>query len=659
MSVLIVLSLSLSLGCKKNDDSKKYLVVFESNGGSDVADQSVKDGSKLTKPANPVKADFVFNGWYEDVSLQTKWDFDNGIVTGDMFLYAGWIEDGYVIKFETNGGSLIPDQIVGKDGGKATQPGETYKTNSIFAGWYKDADLKTLWDFNETVTGDMTLYAGWYVGGNYNIVTFGAVPDGKTLNTRAIQAAIDRCSTDGGGQVIVPRGVFITGTVFLKDGVTLHLEKNAVLKGSPNPKDYAPSNIIKATRARNIGITGQGVIDGNGYTWYSNTSVTYHGEYSGPLITFDDCHIIHIENVWLQYSASWTLVLRGCSKIAIRGVTIRNPLHATNSDGIDIVASSDIIISDCDIYGQDDAIVLKHDAQEYANKTCENITVTNCILTSRYSCFKIGTETVYGFRNIVFSNSTIRSAKATDSLAHVAALGAPLKPVSGISINTADGSTIDGLTITNISMDAVRNPIFLRLCGRLRNNNLSPKQPGALRNVIISNITVGSAEWPVMITGIYDGARYWNIENVTLSNLNIGFTGGVTNTEYPEIVVPEDPTGAPDALTWFYSSLPNTIVCYPACGFFVRHVRGLDLQNIRIRMEANDIRPAMIFDDVKDLNVNNFRVDKLTGHSAIRLTGVDDAIFRDLSLPGTTQYDFCLRGTNNRLEYQSARVHNH
>ena len=245
---------------------------------------------------------------------------------------------------------------------------------------------------------------------NFNIMDLGAKPDGITLCTNLIQKAVDDCSASGGGTVTIPPGVFLTGTILLKNNVILHLENGAVLLGSAKIEDYEPGNLIRALEAENIGITGNGVIDGQGHMFWIPTgkktfrpgiyTFAHNNPSPGILIHLEGCKNVIIENVTLKGSESWTLHLLGCDEVLVSGIKIRNPLHGPNTDGIDIHACSNVRISDCDIYTNDDAIVLKNRHPKYYGKACENITITNCILTTISNGFKIGTESISDFRNI-------------------------------------------------------------------------------------------------------------------------------------------------------------------------------------------------------------------------------------------------------------------
>ncbi len=474
---------------------------------------------------------------------------------------------------------------------------------------------------------------------DYDILSFGAKSGGVILNTQSIQNTIDRCSADGGGRVIVPRGKFLTGTLYLKGNVILHLEQGSLLQGSSKIEDYS-KHLIRAEKANNIGITGDGIIDGSGWAfWYIKPNGHYDHNPIAPgyMIYLEDCHNINIEGVRLQNADSWTLHLLGCSKATINRITIRNPLHGPNNDGIDLQASRDIIISNCDIYTSDDAIVLKNRHPKYYHLPCSNITITNCILTTVCNAFKIGTETIGSFGNIVFSNSTIRSALPTDSLAMVRLneVKMPIRSISGISIESVDGSIVNGVAITNITMEDVRTPIFIRLANRGAGTQKGEPKAGTLKNILISNITARHAWYASSITAI--PGSY--IENVVLENLIFEMIG-IEGTDLVEKMVDEKINEYPDAHMWKE---------LPASGFYFRHVKGIDMKTVRVNLDNKDKRPVLIFDDAQQININSFKTDNNPiGESLIRFSGVSDARIFDLNVSPNVKYNLDIRGEDSK-----------
>jgi len=468
-----------------------------------------------------------------------------------------------------------------------------------------------------------------------NIVNLGAKPDGKTLCTNVIQKAIDDCSSSGGGKVIVPTGIFLTGTIFLKSNVNLYLENGAVLLGSKKIEDYSKDGgVIRALKVNNIGLTGNGYVDGQGYAfWAYRKAKTYSHKNpsTGNLVQLEACTKVLIENVTLKGSESWTLHLLACDEVLVSGIKIRNPLHGPNTDGIDINMCSNVKISNCDIYTSDDAIVLKSRHPDYYGKACENITITNCILTAISNSFKIGTETMSDFRNIVFSNSVIKAAKPNDELAKVTAafvdstkMGIEhLGPISGIALETVDGSNIQGVAITNIVMDGARVPIFIRLANRgryIETQKLTTPVPGTLKDVVISNIIAYNATTASSISAI--PGSY--VENVMLKNIMIRTKGG-GDRDLAQKEMDEKITAYPEGTMW--GSMPVS-------GFYVRHVKGLQMSDIKIITEDEDMRPLAKFDDVLNLYINNLQTNDIyKGDCILDLNNVKRARILNLDFP--------------------------
>ncbi len=268
---------------------------------------------------------------------------------------------------------------------------------------------------------------------NFDISKFGAVGDGKTLNTLAIQAVIDRCATNGGGDVIVPKGTFVTGSIFLKPGVRLVIEKDGVLKGSQNTNDYPwidtriagfemkwPAALVNADGLTRLEISGAGTIDGSGERWWREYWDTRnsapgradpHFKIPRPrLVHIIDCTNVLVRDLTLKDSAFWNLQLTYCEKVEVRNLTVRAPvapIRAASSDGIDVDSSRNVLITGCDIECADDAICLKagRDADGLrVNRATENVVIENCRVGNAAGLVVFGSETAGGIRNVKVRN---------------------------------------------------------------------------------------------------------------------------------------------------------------------------------------------------------------------------------------------------------------
>lgn len=360
-------------------------------------------------------------------------------------------------------------------------------------------------------------------------LAFGARNDGRTLNTEALQQAIDYAASAGGGTVWIPAGDFLTGGLVLHSGITLHLEAGAILRGSTRVEDYAynagPSmegdangrHLIFARDAKGIAITGLGTIDGNGAAFWRKKGrpaprpedlwkdvVAWDYEPAmphrpSPMIELAGCSNVRIEGVTLSNAPGWTLRPVACETVLIRGLRVRNPIYAPNSDGMDITACRNVFVSDCDIATGDDAICIKSENPYGEVLPTKNITITNCVVNTCCNGFKIGTATHGRVENIVFSNTVIYNESASPLNERV---------IAGVALEVVDGGSMDGVLISNIQMENVRTPVFVRLGRRIA-------APGSfLRGIRIEQVRATGALQTSSITGLPD----MPVEDIVISN---------------------------------------------------------------------------------------------------------------------------------------------
>lgn len=322
-------------------------------------------------------------------------------------------------------------------------------------------------------------YRNFSAKSTWHITDFGARGDSQTLNTAFIQQAINTCSAAGGGTVQVPAGNFLTGTLFLKSGVRLYLEENAILTGSALQQDYIPvhsvnalgnprygnlnSFLIYAENANHISIEGNGTIKGNGPAFWEN-EMHANGKVRKPktwrpraLLHFVNCRNITIRNIHLADAPTYTVWPLGCENIELEGITILNPEYGPNTDGIDIDCSRNVTISNCDIAGGDDAIAIKSDAAILgtAERPCENIRISNCKLSSPPACgIRIGYEGDSPIRNVTCDNITVsNSAHGIDIISIL-----PDRPEPFL---IKKGARIEQIYFNNFRMQDVKQPIYL------------------------------------------------------------------------------------------------------------------------------------------------------------------------------------------------------
>jgi polygalacturonase len=445
--------------------------------------------------------------------------------------------------------------------------------------------------------------------GTFDVIAHGAIADGRAKDTEAIQRAIDAAAGSGGGSVNLPPGKYLSGTLFLKNGVTLHLDKGATLLGSTDLSDYPSVEpgflsytenyvrqaLIYGENLRDIAVVGEGIIDGQGGHPVFKPGPPDSGYRRRPyLIHLVTCRGVRIEGITLQDSPMWVQHYLACEDVYIRGITVRSRCNA-NNDGIDINCCRNVRISDCAVSSGDDAIVLK----STADRPCDNVAITNCVLSSDCNGLKMGTETNGGFKNVAISNCSLYDVR-----------------LAGLTLQIVDGGTLDRVAVSNLTMSKVGSPIFLRLGNRARPFKRDMPRPGIgrLGNVVISNIVAtGCSPIGSAVVGLPDHP----IENVTLSNLRLTYAGGIV-ADKVSLEVPEKPDRYPEH---------NMFGDLPAYGLYCRHVRGLTVADVDVRWDKPDQRSAMVCDDVRDLNVSRLGMQAARGgRPSILLRNVDRAL---------------------------------
>lgn len=430
----------------------------------------------------------------------------------------------------------------------------------------------------------LLLLVGVIQAKDYNILNYGAHMDSTSLSTAGIQKAIDQCSKDGGGTVLVPPGVFLSSMIRLKSNVNLHLAAGAKLKALANGTAY--ESLVSVNGAENVRITGQGTLFGNG----TNFVVREAAPGRPRIISVRNSKNILIEDVTLSSGATWALALSGNDQVVIRNITVYS--HGNyNNDGIDI-DSKNVLVTGCNIDCSDDALCLKSDDPE---KICENVTITNCVAASNCNLIKMGTSSVSGFRNINISNCTLK--RASESPVHSwhknpsHFIDEPITGISGIALEVVDGGLMDNVNISDITITGVQTPIFLRLGSR--------RTPtGSMKNIRISNIKATSHS---RIASIISGVPGHNIENVVLRNIVIDCKGGGTATDAARIM-PEKEAEYPENRMFGWAT--------PAYGLYIRHAKNISLQNVRFNLKSSDQRPAVWLDDTDSTTLKNVQADK-------------------------------------------------
>ena len=461
---------------------------------------------------------------------------------------------------------------------------------------------------------------------DFNILKYGAIGDGTTLNTIAIQKAIDDCYKTGGGTVIFPEGKFLSGTIVLKDNTTLHFEKNSVLLGSTDLNDYRNLDpfteglgidvgwaLLVAVDAKNIKLEGEGTIDGQGAAIKAKhilTDTRSEGQRWGLrpfLLRIVRCDGVTVNDVTLKYAGAWTSHYFQSKNLHIEKVKIQS-VGVAHNDGIGIDGCQNVVIKDCDVVSGDDALVFKTTSSKMA---CKNIEVSGLRLKSSQAGIKMGTESMAPFENIKITNCHIYETRN-----------------GGIKLLTVDGAHLRNVVISDITMEDVRTPMLFRLGSRLsvfRKNTEIKQQTGTFEDVIIKNVKANaSADAQLMppsgilITGV--PGHY--ITGLTLENIEISLAGGGL-AEHARQAVPEAIDQYPEVKTFG----PRV----PAYGIWARHVKGLKLKNIKFNLAGNDLRPAFVCEDGLDIEVSDWKLPETTGaESIIRLENVQKVAVKNV-----------------------------
>jgi len=466
--------------------------------------------------------------------------------------------------------------------------------------------------------------------GGFNVRMFGAVGDGVTLDTPALNKAIETISKGGGGTLYFPAGKYLCYTIRLKSHVSLYLDAGATIIAADVPKEgttsggYDPAgerqpwesyqdfghnhwanSLLYGEGLENVSICGPGTIWGKGLSRGEGDFPRAESPGVGnKAIALKNCRNVLLSDFSVLMGGHFAILLTGTDNVVIDGLTID-----TNRDGMDIDCCRNVRVSNCIVNSPwDDGICPKSSfALGYARST-ENVMISNCYVTGMYEYgtllngtfkratyseernsvgrIKCGTESNGGFKNITVTNCTFDGCR-------------------GLALETVDGAHIEDITVSNLTMRGlVHSPFFLRLGARLRGP--AETSPGVLRRVLFSNIVSSGAvaQYPSIIAGI-PGAL---VEDIKFDNLFLQQIGGGT-ADWAALEPPEKPAGYPEA---------DMFGILPACGFFLRHARNLEFSNVEIAAETKDARPAIWADDVDGLDVFRLRATNCTGAFSLR-----------------------------------------
>jgi polygalacturonase len=431
----------------------------------------------------------------------------------------------------------------------------------------------------------------------YNVTDFGAVNDGKSINTVSIQKAIDQCTKDGGGTVLLSGGgKFMTGTIYLKDNVTLHIDNGTTLLGSNRYSDYTTDThknmyknephmnrcFIFARDAKSIAIEGNGTIDGNG-----NRADSIFVKERPMLMRFMNCSNIHLTDVNIINPAAWTSAWLYCDDITVTGIKIYSRVN-WNGDGLDFDGCTNVRVSNCSFDNSDDCICLQ---TSRADKPCRDIVISNCLFSTKWGGIRIGLLSRGDFSSVTVTNCTFRNIDD-----------------SGLKIQMNEGGEMKNMVFSNLVMENVPRPVFMTFCQQRAcvdsPMELAPMK--AMHHFIFQNMIIDNSKLDKNSAFFLTGVPNHQIEDILISNVQFLVSGGETKEDAAKTVKEYTPEVLGDWWPEFY--LVGTL---PAYGIYARHINGLTVDNFSVKTKTPDSRPAVKFDNVQNLEVSGVKANGL------------------------------------------------
>ncbi len=476
--------------------------------------------------------------------------------------------------------------------------------------------------------------------GFINVKDFGARGDGKNIDSKGINSAIDKASNEGGGTVYIPAGTYLCGSIHLKSNVCLYVDQGANIiaaevsaknlydeeeesisvKYQDSGHSHWKNSLIWGYDIENVSIIGQGCINGKALykDWVKGSKMN-----ANKAISLYRCRNVIIRDISVIHGGWFAVLATGTDNITIDNIKID-----TNRDGIDIDCCMNVRISNCSVNSPyDDAICLKSSFALGYSRATEDVTITNCqvsgfdegtLLDGTFKRsdnktygkqptgrIKFGTESNGGFKNIAVTNCTFEYCR-------------------GLAIETVDGGLIEDITISNITMrDIVNAPVFLCLGSRLRGPENAV--PGRLHRVSINNLIADNVnpEQGILISGIPG----YIIEDIELKNIKIFYKGGGTRDQ-SFINVPENEKSYPE---------PSMFGIMPSYGTFIRHANKINLENIDFQFESPDKRPPLVFDNVSNSTIRFLTAQKDTVTSSLLIKNCNNIqLFESLGINNQT-----------------------
>ncbi|XP_077210376.1 pectin lyase-like superfamily protein [Tasmannia lanceolata] len=425
-----------------------------------------------------------------------------------------------------------------------------------------------------------------------SVTDYGAAGDGKTYDTDSIQAAIDACSAAGGGHVRFPAGAYLTGTVFLKSGVVLKVEKGATVLGATwqdkYPSDQQRWYVVLAENARDVGIMGEGEINGQGWAFveridarknvmvsWNRTGACYGDECRPRLVGFVDCQNVRVSDVRLKDPAYWCLHIVRSNNTLIHDISIQGDFDTPNNDGIDIEDSNNTVITRCNIDTGDDAICPKT-----STGPVYNLTATDCTIRTKSSAIKLGSASWFDFKGLVFDNITIFDSHR------------------GLGLQIRDGGNVSDITFSNIKISTRyydpswwgrAEPIYITTCPRDMNS-----KSGSISDLTFVNISAVS-ENGIFLSGSVGGL----LSNLKFINVNITYKRW---TDFSDGLID-------------YRPGCRGLVNHSIAGIIMEHISGLKMENVNMKWSEGSSKSWNNPLDFKPSTVN--KISLLDFHSDV------------------------------------------
>ena len=456
----------------------------------------------------------------------------------------------------------------------------------------------------------MLLTVACSVPTEYNVQDFGAKGNAKAIDSPAINKAIQKAASNGGGRVVIPAGEYLCYSIKLESNIELHLSQGATIISAkptetggydlPEPQPYTQyqafghnhvqNSLIWGHNINNVSITGRGMIDGCNLTSW-NEGRKYEGN---KAIAFRGCRNVTLNGITIYRGGHFAVHSTDCDNLHISDLRVD-----TDRDGINIICCKNVSVSNCLINGpQDDCIVLKSNYSLGRFKDVENVTITGCVI-SGYQCgsmldvtykrfdpafdvfrsggrIKLGTESSGGYKNIAVSNIVFDYC-------------------GGLMLQSMDGGHLEDATFNNITFrDCLYDPVFIRIGERMRSPEGTPV--GHIKRVNFSNITAYNVDsWNGCVIS---GTPGHYVEDITFSNIHLYFKGGYSK-EDAKIIPPEFEENYPEP--WMFGTSPSR-------AFFIRHAKNIHFDNIYLDYEYEDGRPDFALIDAEDVTRNNIVV---------------------------------------------------